>query len=228
MTNRPHRKMPTLSDLGIMASVVAAGTLLLACPPKADPRIAGALSLGLYDGAEFTYIGPGGLEEVHAYTRNTDDEERYVYERVARRSGFVVDDATFTLEVTDSTLDIIRYYDCLTLCGELSEPVTLFPWPLDPGDISESTVTVSLARNGEDEGTREERHRVTVGEEVEVELPAGTFTGHDVLWTRTIDEQTETASLFFIPDVGFGSVEAFDGATYELSDYTSPPDDGGG
>jgi len=169
----------------------------------------------LVDDRTLTYEATGGLAETHAYTLR-DDEER-IFDRVVRRSGFIDDDTTLSFQPTDRALQIVRLHDCLTLCGELSAPIEVAERPLDPGASKTSEVTVDVMRNGEADGTRSESHVFQVGEEAEVTVPHGTFTAHTILWSRTVDGVSSSASLVFAPEEGFIVVETFAGVRYELT-----------
>lgn len=188
------------------------------CPGAPEPTAAEvAAYFGLVDGAERVYEDASGLEETHEYERNGGFGEREVYERLVRRSGFLEDEGTFQLEASvERGLEITRLHDCVTRCGELSKPIALLPWPLAGGESRESEVEVTLTANGEDEGTRGERHRIQVGAEEEVTVPAGTYRGYRLVWTRTVGEEGDTLELFFAPGEGVVVTEGFDGARFEL------------
>jgi hypothetical protein len=169
----------------------------------------------LVDGRTLTFEATGGLAETHEYTLR-DDEER-IFDRVVRRSGFIDDDTTLSFQPTDRALQIVRMHDCLTLCGELSEPIEIAERPLDPGASKTTDVTVEVTRNGVSEGTRTESHVFQVGEEEEITVPHGTFTAHTIVWSRTVDDVASSASLVFAPEEGFIVVESFAGVRYELA-----------
>lgn len=173
------------------------------------------LYFALADDRTYTYEAEGGLSETHEYTLR--EEEDRIFDRVVRRSGFLDDDTTFSLQPTDRALLIVRLHDCVTLCGELSDPIEIAERPLENGASKSTDVTVSVTRNGEDDGTREERHTFAVGEETEVTVPAGTYTAHTILWSRTVDGVASSASLTFAPEEGFVAVESFAGVRYELA-----------
>ena len=175
----------------------------------------------LVDASTFSYATETGLAEVHDYARDTDEEERQIYNRTARRGGFLQDDATVTLEATeDRNLQITRYYDCLTRCGTLSDPIVMFDaWPLEPGARNESTTLISLTENGEPAGERAETHLFVVGEEEAVTTAAGTFeSAFTVVWTRTIEGVATSATFVVAPDSGFVVFEDFSGQRFELTD----------
>lgn len=206
----------------VSASLAMAALVLLVAgcaPPKEEPTAKDALAyFGIADGKELSFTGAGGLTETHTYEKNNTFAEREAYDRLVRRGGFAEDDSIFTVEATLEGLQIVRFYECLNLCGEPSEPVKMLPWPVEGGEATETDLTVAVTRNNVDEGTREERHRFQVGSAAEeVTVPAGTFEGFTVLWARTIDGETTSSQFVFVPDVGVVVSEGFDGMRFELA-----------
>jgi hypothetical protein len=181
--------------------------LLLAVSGCNNPTIAEltAAYFNLPDEGTFTYASEAGLTETHDYDREESEEgeaEQFIYQRTARRGGFLQDDATVTFEVNDDRqLLITRYYDCVTRCGDLSTPIVVFDtWPLEAGAAAETTTLVSLTTNGDPDGERTEEHRFAIGEEASVSTPAGTFeSAYTVVWTRTIEGESASASLVIAP-----------------------------
>ncbi len=207
----------------VVTSLCAMGALSLAigcAPPPVEPTAADvAAYFGLSDGAERVFKSSGGLEETHSYTRNGGFGEREVYDRVVRRGGFVEDELTFQLEASlERGLEIVRLYDCVTSCGELSEPIALLPWPMEGGESLESDTSVEISRNGELQETRAEHHAVQVGSEADVTVPAGTFPAFTILWSRSVGDGAATSvQLVMAPDEGQLVSEGFDGAgAFEL------------
>jgi len=170
---------------------------------------------GMVDGRTFEYQGPS-LSEIHAYTRRPGIEDRWIFDRKVTRGGFVEDDTTFSVEATAEGIFIIRYFDCITRCGEPSEPIKVLEFPVNAGDSSETEVELEIMENGAVTETRTEKHRFAVASPAEVTVPAGTFNGFNVVWTRTVDGVSSTAGLVFVENIGFVSVEPFDGGTYAL------------
>lgn len=202
-------------------SLTSALVLLGACaPPPEEPTAADvAAYFGLVDGAERVFKADSGLEETHTYTRNGGFGEREVYDRVVRRGGFVEDDLTFQLEATvERGLEILRLYDCVTKCGELSAPIALLPWPMEGGEALESTVSVEESLNGEVQETRSEHHAIQVGAASDVTVPAGTFSAFQVIWSRTAGDDGQSVQLVIAPDEGFIVSEGFDGTAFELQE----------
>lgn len=208
------RRLPvSLVALGLAASAACA-------PPPEEPTAADvAAYFGLVDGTERSFKGASGLEETHTYTRNGGFGERQVYDRVVRRGGFVEDDLTYQLEATvERGLEILRLYDCVTTCGELSAPIGLLPWPLSGGESQESDVEVEVTRNGEVQETRAEHHAVQVGAEEQVTVPAGTFPAFRVIWSSEANDEGRSVQLVMAPDEGVIVSEGFDGAVFELQE----------
>jgi hypothetical protein len=185
----------------------------------------------LPDEGTFTYASEAGLSETHDYAREDNDEgedNRFAYQRTARRGGFLQDDATVLFEVNDDRqLIITRYFDCVTRCGELSTPVVVFDtWPLEGGTAAETTTLVTLTRNGDPDGERTEEHRFAIGDEEAITTPAGTFeSAYTVVWTRTIEDESSSASLVVSPFNGFIVIEDFSGQRFELESGPLPEDD---
>gem|GEM_PF-1908477 len=210
------------SSAVLVATAVVALAAHTACIEPINAQD-GALYLGLSDGLEQTYTRSDGLSETHSYERISDDESgEEIFERMAiYAGGFVVDDRTMTVEATATDLRITRLHDCVTRCGELNTPLVLFTWPIEANSTHTSQATVDLLVNNEDQGSHDEDHRIAFGGEEERSVNGTTYTGYDAVWTRTKttdgDDDTATARLFFVPEVGFVSIEGFDdGVTLEL------------
>ncbi len=196
--------------------------LAVGCGPGLSVEEQAARYFALVDGVTFTYESASGLTEEHQYEAgSTGDDGALSFSRVARRGGFVQDDQTLTLRVVDADVYIAQFYDCLTRCGRPDNDVKLLTFPLEAGQVNETDVTVDVSTNGVDEGSRAERHRFAVGDERDISVPAGEFTGFDVLWSRTIDGDTDSASFVVVEDVGWVEVQSFDGAVFSL---TTVPD----
>lgn len=202
--------------------VVTAGAPSIGCaPPPDEPTAADvAAYFGLTDGAERVFRSESGQEETHTYTRNGGFGERQVYDRVVRRGGFVENDLTFRLEASlERGLEILRLYDCVTKCAELSEPIAFLPWPLEGGEALESDVEVEVTENGEAVETRSEHHAIQVGAASDVTVPAGTFSAFQVIWSRAVgDDAAKSVQLVVAPDEGLLVSEGFDGAKFELQE----------
>lgn len=212
-----------MSPRSVVSRLSLTSTLVLlgACaPPPEEPAAADvAAYFGLVDGAERVFKAESGQEETHSYTRNGGFGEREVYDRVVRRGGFVEDDLTFQLEATtERGLEILRLYDCVSRCGELSEPIALLPWPIEGGESLESTASVEVSLNGEVQETRSEHHAVQIGTATDVTVPAGTFSAFQLIWSRTVDEDGQSVQLVIAPDEGFVVSEGFDGTSFELQE----------
>lgn len=203
--------MTRLLLLAALASALACG------PGTPEPTAADAAAyFGLADGVERTYVDTNGFTETHELRRVSGVGEREVYERIVRRGGFVQDDLTLQLEATQERgLEVLRYYDCLTLCGDLSEPVRWLPIPVEGGESSQADVTVDVTRNGEPEETREESHQVQVGDEETFTVPAGDFPAFRVLWNISGDD-ARSLEMVFAPEEGLIVSEGFDGSRFEL------------
>lgn len=189
--------------------------LVVGCGPGPTQEELTIAYFALADGRVDTFEATGGLTEEHTWSE--EDAEAHIYERIVRRSGFIDDDTTFQVQATDRSMDIVRFHDCITLCGDFTEPIVMLERPLESGASKETTVTVEVTRNGEPDGTREETHRFQVGTEAEVTVPYGTFDGFPVIWSRTIDGTSTSANLVFVPEEGFVVVETFAGVRYELA-----------
>ena len=69
--------------------------LTAACGPSVSLEDQTAEYFALVGGVTFTYENEAGLTEEHSYEDETQDaEERLVFERVARRGGFIDDAQT--------------------------------------------------------------------------------------------------------------------------------------
>lgn len=189
---------------------------LFACGPAIPLNEQSANYFGLKDGGEYQYQNESSQEMIHTYERSNDDES-FIFFREATQGGFIIDEMTMVVEAVDDGLQINQFYDCLTRCGDPSEPVKMFTWPMEEGDDQRTELTVSVTENGQSSLSREESHRFAVGAETTKNLPIGSSLGFDVIWTRTIDGETDTAALFVVPELGFGELELFSGEKYELA-----------
>ncbi len=205
-------------------SLLLLPVVLCACPRPPPSAQDGADYFRIDSAFDPRYERSTGLEEEHDYTANADAPEGTLrFDRVARASGFIEDDRTMTFEFDGESLKIVSFLDCLNSCERLDTPEVLLPWPLEGREVQTFDTTVTVVENSVEVGTQEETHRVAVGNEEETSTPAGTFTGFDVLWTRTIDDAaSRTARLFVVPDVGFVKIEGWDGATMELLEAPPP------
>lgn len=203
--------------------VVAAAATLTACPVPPDPTPADAAAyLGLADGVTHTYQVGQGITETHDITTSSIISEQggLVFDVVAKQNGFVTDetqDRTFAVEVGVDYARVRRLFDCIVRCGELSAPIALFPIPLDEGEQAQSTVDVSTSVNNGTPVVTSETHTVLVGAEAEVTVPAGSYTGTSVSWTRARDAGSDTAILVVVPEVGIVRWDGFDGSRLELA-----------
>ena len=205
----------------------ALGVLLAICLPVAGSTACGpgepeltaldvATYFGLVDGVERTYQDANAFEETHEIRKVSGVGEREVYERIVRRGGFVQDDLTLQLEATvERGLEVVRFHDCITLCGEISTPIAWLPWPIEGGESMQTDVTVDVSRNGTAEETRAESHQLQVGTEEETTVQAGTFPSYPVIWTVTGDV-SRSLQMVVAPDEGLIISEGFDGARFEL------------
>lgn len=205
-----------------LAVLVVPAALAAACPGPPDPTPADAAAyLGLEAGTTRTYQLGAGLTETHEMTTSSiiSEEGGLVFDLVAKQNGFVTNDTqdrTFAIEVGVDAARVRRFYDCIVRCGELSAPVALFPIPLDEGGQEQTALDVSVSENGGAPTVEAETHTVLVGAESEVTVPAGTYTGFSVSWTRARASQSDTAILVIVPDVGIVRWDGFDGSRLEL------------
>lgn len=202
--------------------VMLVALVLAACPGPPDPTPADAAAyLGLAAGVTHTYQLAPGITEAHELSTSSmvSEEGGLVFDRIAKQNGFVTaetQDRTFALEVGVDYARVRRLYDCVVRCGELSAPIELFPIPLDTGEQAQSTVEVSVSENGGAPTVQSETHTVLVGDEVEVTVPAGTWSGFSVSWSRAREAQSDTAILVVVPEVGIVRWDGFDGSRLEL------------
>lgn len=222
-------EVPVLPARRPLAALAAFATLtfallplLVACPGPPDPTAAdAAANLGLEAGTTRSYQkGEGLTETVDISTSSIVSESGgLVFDLIARDNGFVTaatQDRTFALEVGVDYARVRRFHDCIVRCGELSAPIALFPIPLDEGGQEQSSVEVSVTENNGAPVVTSETHTVLVGAETEVTVPAGSFTGFSVSWTRAREGQSDTAILVIAPDEGIVRWDGFDGARLEL------------
>jgi hypothetical protein len=192
----------------------------LACapPPEAPTAADAAAYFGLVDGASFTFEG-GNVTETHAFDRDTAvAAEREVYRRTVTRGGFVQPDGTMFLEATLDGLFIVRFFDCISECGEPAEPFPVMAFPVEERERLEGEFDVEVTDNGEPVETRTESHAFQASTFAEVTVPAGTFNAVELVWSRDVGGETSTVNLSFVPDVGFVKITNADGAVIEATE----------
>jgi len=207
----------TIRLVGALLGGLLGAAGLLGCGPTEEPPTSAdvAAYFGLVDGVEHTFVDANAFEETHEFRKVSGVGEREVYERIVRRGGFVQDDLTLQLEASlERGLEVVRFHDCVTLCGELSTPIAWMSWPLEGGESLQTDVTVEVSRNGTVEETRQESHQLQIGNEEDVTVPAGTFPAFRVIWTVTGDA-SRSLQMVIAPDEGLVVSEGFDGSRFE-------------
>ncbi|MCC7072626.1 MAG: hypothetical protein IT383_14960 [Deltaproteobacteria bacterium] len=209
--------------LRLLLTVVGTVAALAACPGPPAPTPADAAAyLGLGEGVTHVYQVGQGITETHELSTSSiiSEDGGLVFDLVATQNGFVTDatqDRTFAIEVGVDYARVRRVYDCIVRCGELSAPIALFAIPLDEGEQNQGAVDVSVSENGGAPVVASETHTVLVGGETEVTVPAGSYTGTTVSWTRASEGATDTAILVVVPEVGIVRWDGFDGSRLELA-----------
>jgi hypothetical protein len=195
----------------------------LACAACAAPDVPSADDTAAYlamsAGAQKSYAA-GALTEVHELTQSSvlSVDSGIVLDMTARQNGFVTLERTFTWELLVEGARVVRLFDCLVACGALDRPIELFDVPLSSGASKETDVVLTITENGAETAVRNERHTLIVGAEAEVAVPAGTFVGTSVSWTRE-DLDTgvaDTSLLTIVEGTGVVSWDGFDGAALQL------------
>lgn len=203
-----------------MRALVFAPLLLVApsmgcTPPEVPTPDDAAAYLGLAAGTT-TAFASGPLEAtVEVKQSSVVRDEALVFDVIAKESGFVEDDRTFTIAVGVEDTSIVRFFDCISRCGTPATDIAFVSVPLTSGDSVSTETDVALLENGVDGGAVTEKHTIVVGEEAEVTVPAGTFTGITVSWTRTRDGDAQTSLLTIAPETGIVAWTTFDGAELE-------------
>lgn len=239
MTCRSSSPLSRSALFPFVVAVLVGLAGLLACAPPAQPGPEdGAAYLGIAAGQTFRYDAGGNVSETHELKASSVlVEGKLVFDLVARQNGFVVDERSLTLAVGPEDVQIVRFADCITVCGQPAEPIPFLALPLDDGQQSEIEVEVARTRNGTDEGSVTEKHVFITSGVADVTVPAGTFQAHTVSWTRTREGQSDSAVLRIAPAAvsptelrraaerdeppapgqGIISWDAFDGAQLELA-----------
>lgn len=219
-TSRDVERRGSVATVALLVACAA----LCGCPTRDVPSAQGGADYFRFsDGYDPVYARSTGQEEEHDYVTESDPPEGALrFQRLASAGGFVESDRTMQFEVTEEELRIVSFLDCLNDCERLASPQKILPWPLDGSETITFDVDVTVIQNSEEVRTQPESHRIAIGNIEDISVPAGDFSGYDVLWTRTIDGgASRTARLFVVPDVGFVKVEGWDGATMELK--SAPP-----
>ena len=215
---------------GLCALIAATGvvTALLAltgCPSRQPPSAQGTADYFRFsEDFDPVYTRSTGQEEEHDYRVQAEAPDGTLrFQRLASAGGFVEADRTMMFQVDDESVSIVEFLDCLNACERLAQPQQILPWPIEGGEVASFDTVVTLIENSQEVGTQSESHRIAVGNAEEFSVPAGDFTGFDVLWTRTIEgESARTARLVVVPDVGFIKIEGWNGATMELKTAPEP------
>lgn len=196
-----------------MRALLLAPLVLAGCPPPHVPGPADAAAyLGMVAGTTATFQS-GPLEAtLEMKTSSLLRDEALVFDLLSKESGFVKDDRTFTIAVGVNETALVRFFDCISKCGQPSEDIPFLAVPLQAGDSVETTVDVVVTEPSEAERTVVETHTLVVGEESAVTVPAGTFTGFTVSWSRVRDDVAQTSRMTIVPDTGIVSWSTFDGA----------------
>lgn len=199
-----------LSVLVPLASLVVSAS---ACPPPEVPGPQDAAAyLGLAVGSTATFAAGDVAATLETKQSSVLRDDALVFDLIAKESGFVKDDRTFTLAVGVDSTALVRFFDCISRCGQPSADIPFLNIPLRTGDSSETAVEVAVSENGIDAGVVAETHTLIVGDEAEVTVPAGTFTGFTVSWSRVRDGASQTSLLTIVPDTGIVAWQTFDGA----------------
>ena len=185
------------------------------CDPAAVPGPADtAAYLGLADGATIAFVvgegsGLGASLEVKQSSVLRDDA--LVFDLIGKEGGFVKDDRTFTLSVGLEDTKLVRFLDCVSRCAAPSTDIPFLAIPLKAGASSEATVDVVVDDGVVVSEPVAETHTLVVGEEGEITVPAGTFTGLTVSWSRVRDGVAQSSLLTIVPDFGIVAWRTFDG-----------------
>lgn len=207
-----------------LVSLLVAGFCAVGCQaPDLPTAEDGAIALGLQPGQTLTYQHSSGSTETHEFS---DSDVLFggglAVDLQARQNGFAENDRTLSFGIDLEQASLVRFYDCLQDCLSPDQPIPFIGWPLTAGARVEGEATVQ-GREGGVDVVRTERHSTTVGDAVDVTVPAGTFSAFPVTWSRTRtdpatgESTTDQALLQWAPDVGVIKHETFDGDVLELS-----------
>lgn len=207
--------------LPLAAVVVSAAT---ACPaPDGVTPDDGAAYLGLTSGTTFTYAISDGLNETHEMKNSgVLFAGGLAVDVLAKQNGFANDERTMSLGVDVEGVSLLRFFDCIARCGSLSEPIPFLKWPLEEGQNTQGEAVVTLT-DGADTTTQTERHSTTVSGPVSVSVPAGDYDDAFLIaWTRTViatdgSEESQTAQLHWVPNLGVVKQQSFDNTNLELA-----------
>jgi hypothetical protein len=206
-------------------AVALSSTVGCAPPPDAPTADDGAAHLGLVAGTTKTYASSTGATETHEHVASDILlPDGLSVGLIARENGFAKEERSLTFGVDLEQASLVRFYSCLNACATPSAPIPFIGWPLRENARTEGEATVTVSENGAVVETRTERHATTVGAPAPVTVPAGTFDAFIVSWSRTRidargDEETETAVLHWVPDIGIVKHDTFDGVTLELQSF---------
>lgn len=197
----------------LLPVAVAASFIVVGCgTPTTVTAEQGMAQLGLTPGTTLTYASSTGGTETHEH--GVSDLQLLGATTVgitAKEQGFAVEERSMVVGVDIAEVTLLRFFNCLTRCATLDQPISFVAWPLEAGATLGGEATVSESSNGEIVQTRVERHRTIIGDLADVTVPAGTFPAYPVSWSRTIvdgtgaEVETTTTTLQWAPDVGIVS-----------------------
>jgi hypothetical protein len=198
-----------------LAPLVAAA-LLAACPAPHVPGPEDAAAyLGIAAGSTLAFQSGAVEATIEMRASSVLRDEALVFDLLSKESGFVNDDRTFSIAVSAADARLVRFFDCISKCGQPNTDIPFLAVPLVAGDSFETQVDVKNIVNGQDAGTSVETHTIIVGDEAEVTVPAGAFTGFTLSWSRVRDDVVQTSLMTIVPDTGIVSWSTFDGAELE-------------
>lgn len=215
--------------VGTLWGCVVVGVVTLgACTGSDDPtREKSAVYFGLADGKTLSFDVTGGPTATTAsfnYKSNTSFADRLGFTQEERNGANVVRAAeTLVFGVELENLVLLRAGDCLPNCTDYLNPPKLLDNPLVANSSFESETQVILrTATGQMDGGRE-RHSITVGAEVALPTPAGTFKAFNIVWRifPSGGGPSVDTSFYFAPDKGFVQWQKA-GLTYKAKSGVSP------
>ncbi|MBL91089.1 MAG: hypothetical protein CMH56_04655 [Myxococcales bacterium] len=179
-------------------------SLLFACGQEEEvpPLQLAADYFGLADGDRKCFSRSDGADEAWTVTKYTETDTVWQYQVQAENNGFVVQDRTLSLDVTEEGLFLSSWMDCKNACMTPNSPLKMLSNPVYDRDRFEVEATIEQLSGVLTEEVTE-THVFFASEEKPINTLEGLKDGHDIQWTRTQGDDVWSHTLVFVGDEGF-------------------------
>lgn len=199
---------------------------ITACPLLDEPtKEEAAEYFGLKDGRELSFEVTDGTARTtakHQFHKSKAFADVLAMDREERNSANILVE-TLVFEAALEEMRLLREGDCVPRCKEYASPPLVLKKPIPSNASFETYTAVKIINNGNTTDGPGERHQITIGSEMDVPTPGGTFRAYLVSWRVFTDGQTGSVDreMYFAPDKGFIQLRQ-GSATYRLTSGVSP------